>query len=175
MGTGDLYRNRDFDRRTPTGLATFFDGAATLGSGVLASGKATFTTSNLAAGSHSITATYSGDTNFTGSNSGPITQTVNPANVDFTISVSPGNDVEKQGATAKYSVTITPSNGFSGVVNFQVTSGPAGTFSPTTITGSGTTTLSVLTSTLAKGNYTITITATSGSLSHQTSVSLKVH
>jgi hypothetical protein len=53
--------------------------------------------------------------------------------------------------------------------------GPAGAFLPTTITGSGTTTLSVPTATLAKANYTITITGTSGTLTHSTTVSLRVH
>lgn len=160
---------------TPTGPVTFFDGAATLGSGTLNSSRqATFSTSSLSAGTHSITATYGGDTNFTGSTSAVVTQIVNTATADFSISASPGNDVVKGGATAIYTVTVSPSNGFSGIVGFQVTSGPAGTFSRGSITGSGTTTLSVPTGTLAKGNYTITITGTSGSLTHSTSVSLRV-
>jgi len=56
----------------------FMEGPATLGSSTLSSGKATFATS-LAAGSHSITASYSGDGNDNGSTSGVMMQTVNPA------------------------------------------------------------------------------------------------
>jgi hypothetical protein len=45
---------------TPTGTVAFKDGTATLGSGTLSSGKATFKTTALAVGAHSITAVYAG-------------------------------------------------------------------------------------------------------------------
>ncbi|MDF3293222.1 Ig-like domain repeat protein [Streptomyces silvisoli] len=52
----------------PTGTVSFFDGATLLGTGpVNASGVATFTTTALSAGSHTLTATYSGNNNFNGS------------------------------------------------------------------------------------------------------------
>jgi sugar lactone lactonase YvrE len=55
---------------TPTGTVTFLSGTTVLGYGtVMASGLASFTTSSLTAGTYSITATYGGDANFTGSNS----------------------------------------------------------------------------------------------------------
>jgi hypothetical protein len=51
---------------TPTGTVDFLEGSTTLASGVTLDGsdQATFTTSSLAVGSHTITADYSGDTNF---------------------------------------------------------------------------------------------------------------
>src|SRR5262249_54982467 len=58
---------------TPTGTVTFKDGAATLGAGTLSAGVATFGTITLTAGSHSITAVYGGDANFTGSTSSALT------------------------------------------------------------------------------------------------------
>ena len=61
---------------TPTGSVTFKDGATVLGGGTLFSGVATFGTSALAAGSHAITAVYSGDTIFAPSTSAVLTQTV---------------------------------------------------------------------------------------------------
>ena len=62
---------------SPTGTVTFFDGATQIGTGTVSSGKATFTTSSLAIGSHSITAKYSGDANNVASISAALTQTVN--------------------------------------------------------------------------------------------------
>jgi len=59
---------------TPTGTATFKDGNTTLGTGNLnGSGVATFQTSSLAVGTHSITATYGGDGSF---NPSPASNTV---------------------------------------------------------------------------------------------------
>ena len=64
----------------PTGTVTFKDGATTLGSGTLANvggtATATLTTSSLSAGSHTITATYGGNTSFLTSTSAPLTQKV---------------------------------------------------------------------------------------------------
>jgi hypothetical protein len=63
-----------------TGTVTFLDGTAAIGSAAmtLIAGQvtATFTTSNLSRGSHSITAIYSGMTNYNGSTSGVLTQVV---------------------------------------------------------------------------------------------------
>ena len=62
---------------TPTGTVTFLDGTTTLGTGTLsASGVATYSTSKLATGAHSITAQYGGDSNFAASTSTAVTVTV---------------------------------------------------------------------------------------------------
>ena len=50
------------DRRA-TGIVTFYDGDAIIGSSVLIDGTATFTASALSSGSHSIAAVYGGDAN----------------------------------------------------------------------------------------------------------------
>jgi hypothetical protein len=61
----------------PTGTVTFKDGTLTLGTGTLnASGLATYTTSDFAAGSHNITAVYGGDSNFAASTSAILIQNV---------------------------------------------------------------------------------------------------
>ena len=50
---------------TPTGTVAITDGATVLNASVpITSGTATFTTSALAAGSHTITVTYNGDSNY---------------------------------------------------------------------------------------------------------------
>jgi hypothetical protein len=62
---------------TPTGTVTFKDGSTTLGSGTLnGPGQASYSISTLMVGSHSITATYGGDSNFTTSTSASLGQVV---------------------------------------------------------------------------------------------------
>ena len=63
---------------TPTGTVTFFDGVSDLGSATLVNGSATFATATIAGGSSPIVVEYNGDSNFSGSDSSPLTQTVNP-------------------------------------------------------------------------------------------------
>jgi Bacterial Ig-like domain (group 3)/YDG domain/Bacterial Ig-like domain/Galactose oxidase, central domain/Immunoglobulin I-set domain len=68
----------------PTGTVTFKDGATTLMAGVaLTGGSATFSTSSLSAGNHSITAVYGADSNFNGSTSAIFTQSVQYIFVGF--------------------------------------------------------------------------------------------
>jgi len=73
---------------TPTGTVQFFNGTTSLGTETLASGVATLTTSSLPVGSDSITATYSGDTNFTTSPSTPVTVPVAQATTTTTLTLS---------------------------------------------------------------------------------------
>lgn len=71
---------------TPTGNVTFKDSATTLGTVPLISGQASYSTSTLSAGPHSITAQYSGDSAFAPTTSTVLSQSVvapfgAPANV----------------------------------------------------------------------------------------------
>jgi hypothetical protein len=62
---------------TPTGSVTFYDSTASLGMMALnGSGVATLATSSLSVASHTITATYGGDTNYSPSSSGPVVEVV---------------------------------------------------------------------------------------------------
>jgi pseudomonalisin len=81
---------------TPTGTVAFSDGTTSLGSGPLSAGVATFATSSLTMTSHSITASYSGDTNFAASTSSALSQAVNIAAfapVSGTATVTAGQSV----------------------------------------------------------------------------------
>jgi hypothetical protein len=70
---------------TPSGTIQFQDAASNLGSAVaLSSGVATYATSTLSAGTHVITAVYSGDTNYNGSTSSNLSQVVNKAVITIT-------------------------------------------------------------------------------------------
>jgi hypothetical protein len=71
---------------TPTGMVTFSDGANVIGQVPLdANGAATTASSNLSAGSHTITATYASDTKFAAS-SGSTAVQVSPASIQLTAS-----------------------------------------------------------------------------------------
>ena len=48
----------------PTGTVTFKDGSTLLGTSNIVNGEASFTTSSLVAGTHTIIASYSGNGNF---------------------------------------------------------------------------------------------------------------
>lgn len=67
-------------RGTPTGTVTFDDGGKVLGppAPLNATGQATFSTTSLSVGDHTVTAAYSGDTRFAGSEK-DISFTVDPA------------------------------------------------------------------------------------------------
>jgi Big-like domain-containing protein len=128
---------------TPTGTVTFSDGSTVLASQPLTNGQATFTSSTLAVGSHSITATYPGDANFLGSTSAALNQSVQyepagtacggdvghqilqPINAD-------GSSVFKQGQTVPAKFRVCDANGTSigsaGVVSsFALTQTVSGT------------------------------------------------
>ncbi len=97
---------------------------------------------------------------------------------DFSVTAIPSSRKIPPGTGTTYSVSVTPSGGFNGTVNFSVSGLPSGataTFNPTSVTGSGSSTLSITTSSSTPpGNYPLTITATSGNLTHTAKISLQV-
>jgi hypothetical protein len=105
----------------PTGTVEFADGDTVLGGGELNSdGEATFTTSALSVAEHTITATYSGDSNFL-SSSGTLTQTVDPAETEVTVtsSVNPSVFGEEITFTALVSPVAPGSGAPTGTVQFE--------------------------------------------------------
>ena len=100
------------------------------------------------------------------------------AQPDFSVAATPSSRTIPPGTGTSYSASVTPSNGFSGNVTFSVSGLPSGataTFSPSSVTGSGSSTLSVNTSSSTPASsYTLTISATSGSLTHTAQVTLVV-
>ena len=135
---------------TPTGTVTFNDGAIVLGPGSLNGGTATFTTSGLGAGVHSITAVYGGDASFASSTSPVLMQTVNKA-ASSTAVVS-SNSASNRGAAVTFTATVTSS----------ATGTPTGTVTfqdATTTLGTGTLsggTATFTTSGLGTGTHSIT-------------------
>ncbi len=101
---------------TATGTVTFMDGTSTLGTGTLSGGTATYSTKTLIVGSHSITAVYGGDINFTESPSSAISQTVDKATT--TTGVTSSINPSAYGSPATFTATVTPSTA-TGTVMFM--------------------------------------------------------
>jgi hypothetical protein len=167
---------------TPTGTVTFLNGTTTLGTGTLSSGSAKFATASLGGGSNSITASYSGDTNFNAATSSVLTQTVNKTTptVTLTSNLNPstyGNSVTftavlaGSGAAPAAAVTfldgtttlgtVTPSNG---TATYTTTALKGGSHSITAAFAGSTNynpaTSAVLTETVNKATPTLTVTNT---------------
>jgi hypothetical protein len=149
----------------PTGTVTFYSGTTSLGnatvsgtagsgnlitaSGTPATGTASMTTAPgaLATGSDTVTAVYNGDSNYAASPTSPgVVVTVQGP--DFSIS-APSATVS-QGGNTMVTITVTAVGGFNGTVgSFTCTTStlPAeatcGAASPSTVTGSGTTTIQI--------------------------------
>src|SRR5207253_1592923 len=89
---------------------------------------------------------------------------------DFTIGATASSQTVVEGNSTTYTSTISGLNGFTTNVNFNLMRLPAGAtsnFNPSSVTGSGTSTLTITTSgSTPAGTYPLTITGTSGSLVH---------
>ena len=98
----------------PTGTVTFSDGTTVLGTGTIAgTGLATFTSSSLSLGDHTITAAYSGDPNYGASTSAPLTVTI-VNSLTTIIELVGGNDqaaVYGTAFTQPLTVVVTKSGG----------------------------------------------------------------
>ena len=111
----------------PTGTVQFFTGKTALGVPVqLKNLIATLTTTQLPTGTDSITATYSGDSNFVGSTSGAATLVV--GNPNFQIAANPGNVVISGSGPGVTNLLLTPGPGlgFSGALTLSCSGLPTG-------------------------------------------------
>ncbi|HEX4321243.1 MAG TPA: Ig-like domain-containing protein, partial [Acidobacteriaceae bacterium] len=123
----------------PTGLVTFSDGSTSLGAATVdGTGTASFSTSTLAAGAHSITAVYSGDADYTASTSTALALTINaPA---FALTIAPSTLTVAGGSTGQATITLTPAGGFNTQTTFSCTGLPSFStcnFSPASLTPNG--------------------------------------
>jgi len=98
---------------------------------------------------------------------------------DFSLSATPASQSVSAGNSTSYTITVAALNGFSGSVALTASGLPTGatvSFTPASVSGSGSSTLAVSTSsTTPAGNYTLTITGTSASLMHTARVTLVVN
>ena len=113
----------------------------------------------------------------------------------FTLALTPSSGTTIQGGTATYTATLTSVNGFSSPVSLSVSGLPSsttGTFSPASVTPAANGAVSTLTLTTSlagpgsltgtiqsatstpTGTYAITVTATGGGVTQQSTVTLAV-
>lgn len=132
----------------PTGTVVFVDSGTVLGfSSLNSAATATFSTTMLAAGQHSITTAYTGDSTYAASQASPV-----PLNViatDFTLNIPSSSAMVMPGQSAMYTINVSPVNGFSGAISFSCTSGlpqsASCSFNPAILMGSGSTALTIST------------------------------
>ncbi len=96
---------------------TFMSGTTSLGTAQLTGGTASLTTTSLPVGTDSITAVYGGDSDFAGSTSAAVSQTVNQASSSTTLKSSLNPSTSGQSVT----FTANISGQFSGVATGTVT------------------------------------------------------
>ncbi|MGD0629406.1 MAG: protease pro-enzyme activation domain-containing protein [Terracidiphilus sp.] len=161
----------------PTGVTAAFSPSSIAAPG---SGTSTLTltvASTAATGTSTITITGTGG-GITHTATVSLTVTAAVAGT-YTISVSPTSGYLYRGQSGYAVVTITASGGFDSAVSLSATgipSGVTGSFSPTSITGSGSSDFTLSVSRRAPlGTYPITITGTSGGTSHSTTLTFTVY
>jgi hypothetical protein len=116
----------------PTGPVTLMDGSTSLGQQTLdVNGQAIFTLSNLAAGYHTFSAVYAGDINYFSQTSILVSQAITDLQI---VSTTPSQTITA-GATAGYSLTVTPVGGFAGTITITCSQLPSlATCDPVTVT-----------------------------------------
>ena len=167
----------------PTGSVSFAANGNSLGTETLANGTATLQTSFANAGSYTVTATYSGDSNNTASTSAATAVTISPAASSTTLQAPSGGNVNGQitlkatvsgdsptgsvsfstGSTSLGMATLT-----SGVATLQTSFAAAGSYSVTaTYKGdqnNAASTSSAATIVIAAPDFTISATPASGTI-----------
>jgi Big-like domain-containing protein len=130
----------------PTGTINFDDGSTVLASVALdASGSASFQTSSLANGTHSVTAAYSGDLNYSPNTSELVLVNVGPP--DYILNFSKTSATIAAGQLASFTIEVAPQHGFNAAVSFSCSGLPAGancSFNPASVTVGGTAASSAL-------------------------------
>lgn len=146
------------------GTVTFKDGATLIETIALSGGKTKIATSKLAVGTHSITAVYNGNGNFTGSTSPALSFVVSKANTTTTLvsSLNPST----HGTAVTFTATVKPVT--SGVPTGTVTFKNGSTVLATVTLSSGKAVYT--TSTLSVGSHSITA-AYNGSAGYNPSTS----
>jgi hypothetical protein len=153
---------------TPNGTVALEDGGVALGTGTLSGGTTSITVAapGLAAGPHSITATYSGSAQFGGSVG---VKNVTVAEAPVTVTLSSSQSPSPAGSSVTYTATVTSSTGIvpEGSVSFSTSS-----FGQTVETSGGVASVSIPFPT--KGNVKVTAVFSGQNFKTQTASMVQV-
>jgi subtilase family serine protease len=152
----------------PSGVTASFNPTSTAASSTLT------VTASAAAAIGTFTVTVNGVSgSLAASTNISLTVTAGP---DFSLSASPSSLSVSRGTKGTTTVSITPSNGFTGSVTLSASGLPhkvSASFAPNPASSSSTLTLTVGRR-ATTGAFTVTITGTSGALTHKTTITLLV-
>jgi len=155
----------------PSGVTAGFATNPTTGTSVL-----TLTASGSATTGGPTTVTITGTSGALTPETTTISLTVTPQ-PNFTLSASPNTLSIVQGSNGTSTITVNPTNGFTGSVNLAASGLPSGVtagFATNPTTGTSVLTLTASASATTGGPTTVTITGTSGALTQTTTISLTV-
>jgi hypothetical protein len=160
----------------PTGTVTVKASTGETCSAAVSAGGCSLTFATV--GTRTVTASYSGDSNFMASSTTAAVQ-VNVG--DFSISATPSSETISSGHNAAYTITVMPIGGLTGSVNLSCSGGPPNStcsVSPAVanLQGGGVNSTVTLASNknVNHGTFTLTFTGSYGGLVHSVSVSLTV-
>jgi subtilisin family serine protease len=157
----------------PAGATATFS-PATIAGGAGSSALTIATTTSVAPGSYALTVSgASGQLAHTA-----VVTLVVTAAPDFSLAITPASATVSAGLNTSYTVTVSALGGFTGTVSLSVSGLPSaatGSFSPSSIARSGTSTLTIRTARYTtRGTFTIKVTGKSGTLTRQVTATLVV-
>jgi streptogramin lyase len=138
---------------TPTGTVTFTVDGTMQPDVPLTNGQATFSTSTLAAGDHTVSAVYNGDDTFAGNKSADLTQTVNK--LDTTTTVASSSATSKPGQAVTFTTSVNPATPGTGTPTGTVTFLIDGVEQATVSLTGGTATFTL--ATLTTGSHSVSV------------------
>jgi large repetitive protein len=155
----------------------------TCGSSLAAGGNCAISVSFTPQSSGAVTGTLTIIDNSGGTAGSTQIVSLSGTGTNFTITANPASATIPIAHTATFTLTLTPTSGFTGPVSLACSGGPAASrcsISPVSLPLNGSSsataqvTITFVRSSDTKGTFTFTLTGTSGTLSHQTHVSVTV-
>ncbi len=142
-----------------TGIVSFFDNGSLIGVAEVSGGSASITTDQLSVGSHTLTASYAGDSHFNAASAATsVSVAVTAQPPDFSLSTPSQASLSlTQGATGIATVSVASNSTFSGTVSFTCSGVPSAascTINPASLTlaPNQTSVVSVIIATTPKNN-----------------------